>query len=273
MKRARVPYFQFYPSDFMNGVRGMTPQEVGVYTMLLCRIYEESGPVEAHTLRLATYCGMREKSFTAVLSKLVELGKISIEDGHITNYRAQVEIQKRSNDLKTASIAGKVSAQKRQEKQQQDATTVQRPFNHTDTDTDTVIKQEPNGSFKKTRGTRLPDDWIADIGFALTLGLSQAQAENEATKFREWWPAQPGQKGVKIDWNLTWKTWCRSAAERSQRSQAPPRKSAYREYQDECAAELDKIINRDKHNDERIDNVIDLGTADYRSERAAGPRR
>lgn len=267
MKRARVPYFQFYPSDFMNGVRGMTPQEVGVYTMLLCRIYEESGPVEAHTLRLATYCGMREKSFDAVLGKLVELGKISIEDGHITNYRAQVEIQKRSNDLKTASIAGKVSAQKRQEKQQQDATTVKRPFNHTDTDTDTVIKQEPNGSSKKTRGTRLPDDWIADIGFALTLGLSQAQAENEATKFREWWPAQPGQKGVKIDWNLTWKTWCRSAAERSQRQQAKPKKSAFQERHENAREQINRalgITDDDKHSDFDNGNIIDLGRANYR---------
>lgn len=54
-----------------------------------------------------------------------------------------------------------------------------------------------------------------------------------------------------------------------QPAQKTATKSAYRQYQDECAAELDKIINRDKPNDERTDNVIDLGTADYRRDRAA----
>lgn len=54
-----------------------------------------------------------------------------------------------------------------------------------------------------------------------------------------------------------------------------PRKSAYREHQDACARELDKIINRDAGHDEHSDrpnNVIDIGTADYRVERKAASR-
>lgn len=76
------------------------------------------------------------------------------------------------------------------------------------------------------RATRLPADWTPDIEFATSLGLSVSQAHSEATKFREWWPAQPGQKGVKADWGLTWKTWCRKAAESrvpSRRPDPPPK--------------------------------------------------
>jgi uncharacterized protein YdaU (DUF1376 family) len=40
----RIPYFHFYPADFMNGSHGLSAQQVGVYIMLLCRIYEEDGP-------------------------------------------------------------------------------------------------------------------------------------------------------------------------------------------------------------------------------------
>ncbi len=90
-----------------------------------------------------------------------------------------------------------------------------------ETETDTDVKEEPNGSSKK-RGCRLPADWAPDIGFAISLGLTRSQAENEAAKFREWWPAQPGQKGVKLDWGLTWKTWCRKAVERGPASRSPP---------------------------------------------------
>jgi uncharacterized protein YdaU (DUF1376 family) len=133
----RIPYFNFYPADFMHGVRGLTAQEVGVYTMILCRIYEESGPVEYHVRRLATYCGMREATFAAVVEKLIDLDKLQLVGGVLSNRRAEVEIQKRADGLKIASKAGKLSAEKRQQNQSIKPTTVQRKVNHTDTDTDT----------------------------------------------------------------------------------------------------------------------------------------
>jgi hypothetical protein len=33
----------------------------------------------------------------------------------------------------------------------------------------------------------------------------------EFEKFRDYWIAQPGQKGVKLDWDATWRNWCRNA--------------------------------------------------------------
>lgn len=123
----------------MRGVRGLSPQEVGLYTMLLCRMYEENGPIEDHPLKLATYCGMRQATFEKVLQKLVDLDKITRQGGMLFNDRAGAEISSRANDLKIASKAGKASAEKRQQKQRKPSTPVQRPFNHTDTDTDTDI--------------------------------------------------------------------------------------------------------------------------------------
>jgi uncharacterized protein YdaU (DUF1376 family) len=137
--KRHIPYFSFYPADFMNGVRGMSAQEVGVYMMLLCRIYEENGPVDFNPLRLSTYCGMRQATFENVVSKLLDLGKLEMVGGTITNRRAEAEISKRADDLKNSSKAGKASAKKRQEKQRGAATDVQQPFNHTDTDTDTYL--------------------------------------------------------------------------------------------------------------------------------------
>lgn len=135
MSKKRIPFFKFYPSDFMNGVRGLSAQEVGVYTMILCRIYEESGPIEYIPIRLSTYCGMREKTFIQVAEKLIALGKIYVENGMIFNERAGIEIQSRANDLENNSKAGKASAQKRQQNQWKNSTDVQQSFNHTDTDT------------------------------------------------------------------------------------------------------------------------------------------
>ncbi len=231
MSKDRIPYFDFYPSDFMHGVRGLSAQEVGVYTMMLCRIYEENGPVEYHVMRLATYCGMRESTFVKTVEKLIELGKLDLVNGMISNHRAEAEISSRAHKLKINSKAGKASAEKRQQKQRMTSTDVQQTFNHTDTDTDTdntsslrsdVTAQAPA---KAKRGSRLPDDFMADISEAVRLGLSEQDAHREADKFRDYWASQPGQRGVKLDWPATWRNWCRSAVERKQprRNETPPK--------------------------------------------------
>jgi uncharacterized protein YdaU (DUF1376 family) len=153
-------WFKFYPADFMNGVRGLTAQEVGVYTMILCRIYEENGPVEYHPLRLSTYCGMRQATFEKTLEKLVDLGKLSVAGGMVSNARAESEISNRANDLKIASKAGKASAEKRQQKQCSAPTDVQQAFNHTDTDTDTDIG---GGGSARAREAERPPDFHPDL--------------------------------------------------------------------------------------------------------------
>jgi uncharacterized protein YdaU (DUF1376 family) len=82
-----------------------------------------------------------------------------------------------------------------------------------------------NGHAKrKDAGTRLSRDWQPnpdDIAYAEQRGLD-AGAVAEA--FRDWWIAQPGAKGCKLDWHATWRTWCRREAEKrgaaDQRSRA-----------------------------------------------------
>ncbi|WP_374572803.1 helix-turn-helix domain-containing protein [Phenylobacterium sp.] len=66
------------------------------------------------------------------------------------------------------------------------------------------------------RGTRLPTDWTPPddaYEFGASLGLTAAVVELEASKFRDYWGAQPGAKGRKLDWEATWRNWSRRAAE------------------------------------------------------------
>jgi hypothetical protein len=51
------------------------------------------------------------------------------------------------------------------------------------------------------------------MAFAEGLGLRNGKAAAELEKFRDYWAAQPGQKGVKTDWPATWRNWCRRAVE------------------------------------------------------------
>lgn len=79
----------------------------------------------------------------------------------------------------------------------------------------------------KTRGTRLPDDFAVTDDmrdWARSKGATDELIDRETEKFREWWPAQPGAKGVKVDWVLTWKTWIRRQLEQA----GPPGSSPVR---------------------------------------------
>lgn len=67
------------------------------------------------------------------------------------------------------------------------------------------------------RGTRIPDDFeITDAmrqwGRENVPGLGDPVGETDA--FIDYWRAQPGQRGVKVDWIATWRNWMRRAVER-----------------------------------------------------------
>ncbi|WP_425412328.1 helix-turn-helix domain-containing protein [Leisingera methylohalidivorans] len=66
----------------------------------------------------------------------------------------------------------------------------------------------------RSRGTRLPDDWVLPRGWR-EWAISEGWAENtirlEAEKFQDYWRSAPGQKGVKLDWQATWRNWMRNS--------------------------------------------------------------
>ena len=71
------------------------------------------------------------------------------------------------------------------------------------------------------RGTRLPEFWAPTkelIAWALAeMGLARDKIEFETGSFRDWFHGQSGAKGVKVNWDLTWKNWMREVKRREDR--------------------------------------------------------
>ena len=64
---------------------------------------------------------------------------------------------------------------------------------------------------KQQRGSRLPADWLpseTEIQFCKTERPDLDPAKT-AERFRDYWHAQPGSKGTKLDWTATWRNWVR----------------------------------------------------------------
>lgn len=69
---------------------------------------------------------------------------------------------------------------------------------------------------QELRGQRLPEDFRPPpewLDFAASEGFSESEADREFDKFRDYWTAQPGVKGRKLDWPATWRNWVRKSGE------------------------------------------------------------
>ena len=66
---------------------------------------------------------------------------------------------------------------------------------------------------KAARGNRLPEGWTP-VDQVPPAGLSPDIAARELEKFRDYWHAKAGKDGSKLDWEATWRNWCRNAADR-----------------------------------------------------------
>lgn len=81
-------------------------------------------------------------------------------------------------------------------------------------------KAKPTTKAKTTTATRIPEDWEANEALR-RFGLEQlgdaARLDREIDKFRDFWKAKAGPDARKMDWDATFKNWCRRAAEEKPR--------------------------------------------------------
>lgn len=66
----------------------------------------------------------------------------------------------------------------------------------------------------RSRGSRLDPDWHLPHEWrewARTIypGASTDQIDDQAAQFRDYWIAKPGAQAFKLDWEATWRNWCR----------------------------------------------------------------
>jgi len=73
---------------------------------------------------------------------------------------------------------------------------------------------------KASRGTRLPDGWMPPRAVIEEMNRLAPHVDQqwEHSKFTDYWKAQPGQRGVKRDWDATYRNWIRKAAETAPRT-------------------------------------------------------
>jgi uncharacterized protein YdaU (DUF1376 family) len=197
-------YFQFNIGDYASHTRHLTIIEDLAYRRLLDLYYLHEQPLNGSTTDVARQINMRdyETEVQAVLDEFFEL-----TDEGWANIRADKEIAHYKAKVEQASRAGKASAQRR--------------LNGRSTDVQLTNNHKPITNIVSTRGTRLSQDW--ELSEDQKQFCKQERPDLDPVKvsagFKDYWISVAGAKGVKKDWDATWRNWVRN--QRFQKSAMP----------------------------------------------------
>ena len=195
------PWFRLY-SEFAHDpkIQMLSEAMQRRYVMLLClrcsEVLETLHETEiAFQLRLST-------------DELDETKKLFISKNFIDKHWNLLNWDKRQfiSDSSTMRVAK--HRNKKKQVSNADETLQKRPSNAIDTDTDT----ESNKKEKKTLGKRLASDFSFPKEWEEFCQTERPELSPVKTfdQFKDYWIAQAGQKGVKLDWFATWRNWVRS---------------------------------------------------------------
>lgn len=194
-------YFQFNIGDYASHTRHLTPMEDLVYRRLLDLYYLHEQPLSDCSKTVARLINLREQivEVETILAEFFE----HVEGTGWKNTRADEEISKFHGRIESASKAGKASAERRLNAR---STDVQLTNNHK------LITNKQKTTATATRGSRLPADWkpnaeLAEWSKAERPDLNLRKVLEE---FRDYWSSVAGSKGVKLNWDATWRNWVRA---------------------------------------------------------------
>ena len=198
------PWFRLY-SEFAHDpkIQMLSEAMQRRYVMLMClrcsEVLETLHETEiAFQLRLST-------------EELEQTKQLFISKNFIDKHWNLLNWDKRQfvSDSSTMRVAKHRS--KKKQVSNVDETLQKRPSNAIDTDTDTDTEQIQKRVNSK-RGSRLAQDWFLSksMGDWATKERPDLDVRQVAEQFKDYWVAQAGQKGVKLDWDATWRNWIRN---------------------------------------------------------------
>ncbi|CAB4141031.1 Protein of unknown function DUF1376 [uncultured Caudovirales phage] len=241
----KIISFSFHIGDFLGGTMHMSAEEIGIYTLLLIAHYQygDSGlPLDENQLARIARVGVKKwrKISPNVISKFEKTESGFVSQRVVAELRRMNEkssagkanILKRWNSSHTAvsdsynggnTILNPITYNHLEEEKEKEKIDKKEKENFQSTappdgvaQATTESKNLKSISKAQNRGSRLPDDWlIPDPWLAeaqrLRPDVAPEKIKAEADIFKDYWIAQSGQKGVKNDWNATWRNWIRRA--------------------------------------------------------------
>ena len=194
-------YFNFNIGDYASHTRHLSLLEDLAYRRLIDAYYLSEKPFVGSPADIAKDIGMISEieEVFYVLTKFFEQN----EDGSWFNKRCDEEIAKYHGKQEQAVKAGKASAQARFNKR---STSVQLTNNQEPITNNHSIEVAKAPKAQRLKIDSLPKEWEEFC----KKERPDLKPDFIWNQFRDYWIAQGGQKGAKLDWLATWRNWVRN---------------------------------------------------------------
>lgn len=194
-------YYQFHIGDYKAATTHLSNEEDLAYRRLLDMYYDTETCIPLDTEWVSRRLRIDKQVVTIVLKDMF----VETPDGWF-HARCDIGIKDYHALVNRNRANGKAGGRpKRNPDETQSVTTGKVTINHKP---ETIVEAKP----KQSRGTRLPADWVPtedQIQFCKA-SRSDLNPQTSADRFRDYWISQPGAKGVKLDWDATWRNWVRN---------------------------------------------------------------
>lgn len=207
-------YYQFNIGDYASHTQHLDPLEDIAFRRMLDWMYLNESPLPEDVNEIARIIRMRPHS--ECIATVLQDFFVLHEDGY-HNARADAEITAYHAKSERAKKSAEARWSKNKEKSDANALQAQSERN---------AKHKTLNTKHKTlnKGSRLPDDWQLprDWGYWVIdeYDWTVDQIKLEADKFRDYWISVAGAKGVKKDWQATWRNWIRRENESRPKNKA-----------------------------------------------------
>lgn len=108
-------WYKHYPLDFYHGTEDLSIEEIGAYQLMLNLIYARQGPVADNDKFIAGHMRVSSRKWRAFRKRLLETGKLFLEDGKLMNVRAQTELENSAKAARRQREHGAKGARTRDE--------------------------------------------------------------------------------------------------------------------------------------------------------------
>jgi uncharacterized protein YdaU (DUF1376 family) len=191
-------YYSHHIGDFQRDTASLSDADTLAYLRLLWMYYDTEQPLPNDPKKLAFRIGSNSDAVQMLLEAFFSLENDVWNhkrcDAELATYRAKSDRARNANEVRWQSKRDlKLDPNKI-------ATNNQEPI--------TIVEAKP----KQSRGTRLPADWKPSEEQTAFCKTERPDLHPVATgdRFRDFWIAQAGSKGVKLDWDAVWRNWVRN---------------------------------------------------------------
>jgi len=261
-----LPYFRFYPKDWICDTRDLSDRAKGAYIDILAAMYARGGPLPYDEKFLCSLMNYKQvRSMRHTFDELIQTEKLRIVGGHVVNGRAMEEIADGNRRIDNATSGGfaRANATKTSPKPAQNRLKTSRKtaetappieqnqqFNFCYSASASASDKEEEDSLresKKKKASRLSESWtLPDEWRAWAVKHLNGQSLDvgaEGDKFRDYWISKAGASATKINWEATWRNWVRNAIGYQGRS--PPSRTGYKNGKSPLIQAIDRMIDEE----------------------------